>query len=79
MYSIFSLIYQERKPVPRTNVKFANVWGKTNVDALVLKPRACDDIDEVWPLLHFVKLKPRTEINENISLNLEELDLMARK
>lgn len=63
----------------RVNVKYANVWTKNNVEALLLKSMALEDAEDIWPLLWFVQLKNMPEYDLNTSKNLDDLDLMARQ
>lgn len=69
----------KRQITDRVNVKFANVWWKNNVDAVVLKPNMCDDAEDIWPLLWFVKLKQIENYSPNVRKNIDDLDMIARK
>lgn len=83
MYNIFvfyyRLIEETRTPVDRTNVRYANIWSKNNVEALLLKPVVGDDSEDIWPLLWFVSLKTLPNSDPNVCKNLDDLDLMARQ
>ncbi|KAJ8924323.1 hypothetical protein NQ315_007116 [Exocentrus adspersus] len=67
-----------RQVIERIGVKYANVWWKSNVDAVVLKPNMCDDSEDVWPLLWFVKLNDIGLYGPTIRKNLDDLDSVAR-
>ncbi|KAJ8973119.1 hypothetical protein NQ317_011047 [Molorchus minor] len=75
---LIELIRMPRRQVERINVKFANVWWKNNIDAVILKPSTCDDAEFIWPLLWFVKLNNIKNYSPNVSKNLDDLDQIAR-
>ncbi|CAH0550541.1 unnamed protein product [Brassicogethes aeneus] len=77
--ALFSIIYRNRTSVNRCDVKFANYWGKSVADAVVLEPEVYKEPEDIWPLLWFVKIhEPVSEQNEMISRNLEEILSMAK-
>ncbi|VEN34109.1 unnamed protein product [Callosobruchus maculatus] len=76
--SILDLIYTDRQVIPRTGVKHANIWGLTDENLIMLKPNMPDQMEDIWPLHWFVKLKRSDRFNMDVSRNLDDMDQMAR-
>nr|CAH7759338.1 unnamed protein product [Callosobruchus chinensis] len=77
--NILDLIYADRPVIQRKGVKHANIWGLTDKKLIMLKPNMPDEMEDIWPLHWFVKLKRSVRFNVNVSKNLDEMDEMARK
>lgn len=69
----------DRQLTERVNVKLANIWWKHNVNTVVLKPNMCDNTEDIWPLLWFVKLNQIGNYSPNVTKNIDDLDMIARK
>ncbi|CAH1981343.1 unnamed protein product [Acanthoscelides obtectus] len=76
--NILDLIYADRVVIPRKTVKHANVWGQTDNKLMVLKPNVADEVEDIWPLHWFVKLKQSDKFSEDVPTNLDDMDQMAR-
>ncbi|XP_050500207.1 probable ATP-dependent RNA helicase spindle-E isoform X2 [Diabrotica virgifera virgifera] len=75
--SLMELLHADRRSVERSSVPYANVWHKNNFESTILTSGM--DENQIWPLLDFVKLCNREGYHPEVSKNLNDLDLMARK
>ncbi|CAG9830175.1 unnamed protein product [Diabrotica balteata] len=75
--SLMELLHADRRSVERSTVQYANIWHKNNFESTILTSGM--DENQIWPLLDFVKLCNRQGYHPEVSKNLNDLDLMARK
>lgn len=74
----YRLLKRSRKSIPRTTVKFSNVWKKYVCTCELLRPTQAANQCEIWPPHWAVALKEKNTKLKDLETNIIDLKNIAQ-